>query len=317
MYNRPVARVGILGAGGMGAVHAHAWRQIPEVEILAHDPHGATRLEGVSDPGSVPALLDASEIVDVCLPTDLHEEATVAALEAGKHVFLEKPAARTLAQAERIAEAANAADRVLGVGLVVRLFPEYARASQTVRSGQIGKPAACRVRRGGSAPTGIDRWFRDPERSGGILLDLAIHDFDWLRWTFGEPKRVYARHVRAEEGEYALSTLTFASGLVAHVESTWLDPSGFRTAFEVCGSEGMLEYDSRRAPSLRWSMPGCTRTEHNYFPSEDPYRRQLETFLAATRGEGSPVAGIADAIAAQRICEGAIESAETGRVVEF
>lgn len=301
----------------MGAVHANAWSQIPGVEILAHDPHGATRLEGITDPGSVQALLDACEIVDVCLPTDLHEGAAVAALEAGKHVFLEKPAARTLAQAERIAEVAKSVDRVLGVGLVVRLFPEYARANQTVRSGQIGKPAACRMRRGGPAPSGIDRWFRDPQRSGGILLDLAIHDFDWLRWTFGEPKRIYARHVRVEEGEYALSTLTFASGMVAHVESTWLDPSGFRTAFEVCGSEGMLEYDSRRAPSLRWSVPGGVRSEQNHFPADDPYRRQLEAFLAATRGESSPVAGIEDAIAAQRICEAAIESAETGRVVEF
>jgi predicted dehydrogenase len=301
----------------MGWVHANAWTQIPGVEILAHDPHGATRLAGVPDPGSPAALLDACDIVDVCLPTDLHEEATIQALQAGKHVFLEKPAARTAAGAERIAEAARSAGRVLAVGLVVRVFPEYAQANRTVRSGQIGKPAACRMRRGGPAPSGVDRWFRDPARSGGILLDLAIHDFDWLRWTFGDPKRIYARHVRVEEGEHALSTLTFASGIVAHVESTWLDPAGFRTAFEVCGSDGMLEYDSRRSPSLRWSTSAGVSSEQCYLPSDDPYRRQLEAFLAATRGEGSPVATIEDAIAAQRICEAAIESAETGRVVEF
>src|SRR5688572_21354255 len=110
------------------------------------------------------------------------------------------------------------------------------------------------MRRGGGQPKGEGMWFRDYERSGGVLLDLAVHDFDWLRWTLGEISQVYSRSLGITRGsgpDYALTTLSFASGAVAHVESTWMDPSGFRVAVEVAGSEGIIEYDSRLTPSLR------------------------------------------------------------------
>ncbi|PMZ00384.1 gfo/Idh/MocA family oxidoreductase, partial [Pseudomonas sp. FW306-02-F02-AB] len=81
-----------------------------------------------------------------------------------------------------------------------------------------------------------------------------IHDFDWLRWTLGEVKSLYSRSVQARHGEgpdYCLTTLTFESGAIAHVESTWMDPSGFRTTFEVAGSAGLIQHDSRETSSLR------------------------------------------------------------------
>src|SRR5204863_4959008 len=143
-------------------------------------------------------------------------------------------------------DAAAKANVPLMPGQVVRFFAEYATGNRLVKEGKVGKPAAARTRRGGLAPMGSHGWFQDYQRSGGVLLDLAVHDFDWLRWTLGEVKHLYSRSVGvATDGgpDYALTVLTFESGAVAHVESTWMDPSGFRTAFEVCGSEGMIQFD--------------------------------------------------------------------------
>lgn len=312
-----MAKVGLIGAGGMGATHARLWRSIPGVELQFHDPAGETSVDGCKDPGSIDALIRFSDAVDICLPTDMHCEVAEAALKAGKHVFLEKPATRTSEQAEGLGVLARQVGKHLAVGMVVRSFPEYLRANQTIKAGTIGKPGAVRMRRGGSPPSGVYGWFRDPVRSGGILMDLAIHDFDWLAWTFGDPKRLFSKLVRNAQGEYALTTLTFASGVIAHVESSWMDPSGFRTAFEVCGSEGMLEFDSRNVSSLRWSTSTSSHQEQNFAANDDPYLRQLEAFHQAVLGEGEPLVSLEESLLALRMCEAANWSAESGRVYEF
>src|SRR5207247_11393300 len=95
-------------------------------------------------------------------------------------------------------------------------------------------------------------------------MDLAIHDYDWIRWTFGEVKQVFAQSLTFRdipELDYSLTTLTLESGALAHVEGTWADPGGFRVAFEISGSEGFIEHDSRLSQSLRTSVAGRSMTE--------------------------------------------------------
>ncbi|MFZ4507391.1 MAG: Gfo/Idh/MocA family protein [Fimbriimonas sp.] len=312
-------RVGILGAGGMGNVHARQYRKMADVDLRFFDPdpersetfRGRWEAESLA---SSSELIDWADVVDVCLPTDLHVDIGLAALGAGKATFIEKPLAGNLTDARRLVEAGGR----LGVGHVVRYFPEFAAGRATVVSGGIGTPAAARTRRGGTAPSGLGGWFMDHSRSGGVLIDLAIHDFDWLRWTLGEVKLLYSRSVGAKTGhgpDYALTTLTFESGAVAHVESTWMDPSGFRTAFEVAGSGGLIEFDSRTTPSLRTHTVGATATESNLSATDDPYYRQLRAFLdAITTGSELPVSGL-DGFAALSIALAARESAQTGKVV--
>lgn len=263
-------------------------------------------------------LLDWADVIDICLPTDVHADFAHKAIAADKPLFIEKPIARTLADAESIVEGAKKAGVPLMVGHVVRYFPEFALGRQMVLNGGVGKPAAIRTRRGGPPPKGSSGWFLDHSRSGGVLLDLAIHDFDWLQWTFGKVKFLYSKSLGSSTGkgpDYALTTLTFESGAVAHVEATWMDPGGFRTTFDVAGSEGLLEFDSRKTPALRTVTSENSAMEPSVAPHEDPYYLELDAFLTSVR-TGAPVAITGeDGIAALRISLAAMDSAKSGEVV--
>lgn len=203
---------------------------------------------------------------------------------------------------------------------VVRFFPEHAAAHRAIAKGAIGLPASVRLRRGGGAPKAD--WFLDSDLSGGILLDLAVHEFDWLLWTIGPAVSVTSRSVRRGDrkgdfkGDYALTTISFANGCVAHVESTWMDPSGFRATIEASGNKGMLEYDSRENPSLR-THTGQTANENLYASFDDPYFKQLRAFVSAARGEAEPAVTAQEGFDAVRLACAAIESADNGRTVRL
>jgi len=313
----------------MGNVHARHWRNVPGVEAAVFDVDAAKSAEvagrwSLGQKGSFEELLGWADLVDLCVPTPLHLDLSLKTIAAGRALMVEKPLAGTLEEATQIVSAAQKAGVPLSVGQVVRYFPEFRRCHELVMEGAIGTPAAARTRRGGGMPKGAGLWFSDHAQSGGVLVDLAIHDFDWLRWTLGEVKSVFARSVGAQRGsgpDYALTTLTFDSGAIAHVEATWMDPSGFRTAFEVCGSGGMIEWDSRNVPTLRAhrtnpdGTPIASAVEAPLDVADDPYRKQLEAFADAVReGREPPVTGF-DGMAAVSLAAAALESARTGRAV--
>ncbi len=316
-------KVGILGAGGMGNVHARQNKKMADVDVRFYDldeerSETFTKRWDIPAADSLDKLISASDVIDVCLPTDLHLEFGLKAISAGRALFVEKPVARTFEDAVKLAEAADKAGVVYQPGQVVRFFPEFANGNRLVSDGTVGTPGAARMRRGGLAPTGSDSWFMDHSRSGGVLLDLAIHDFDWLRWTLGEVTQLSSRSLgaRTRSGpDYALTTLSFKSGAIAHVESTWMDPSGFRTAFEVCGSKGMIEFDSRQTATLRAHFPIKSYYEAPLAPLDDPYYRQLTAFLNAVKTRSKPPVTGWDGAMAVGIALAALESAKTGAPV--
>jgi predicted dehydrogenase len=203
-------------------------------------------------------------------------------------------------------------------GQVVRYFADFATGHRLVKNGAVGTPAAARTRRGGLAPVGSKGWFQDHHRSGGVLLDLAVHDFDWLRWTLGEVKHLYARSVGIQAGsgpDYALTTITFESGAVAHVEATWMDPGGFRTTFEIAGSKGLIEHDSRQNVALKTTIEGKSFADGAISATDDPYFLELSGFLKAVTDKTTPPITGEDGALAVGIALAAIESAKTGQVV--
>lgn len=320
-----MTRVGIVGAGGMGNVHANHYGKMPDVELAVFDVDGE-KLSAFADRhsakplGTFDQLASWADVVDVCVPTDRHCEIALKAIAAGRATFVEKPMGLTVEECATMMDAASRAAVPLMPGHVLRFFAEYEAGHDAVANGSVGTPSAARTRRGGKAPMGHGGWFRDPARSGGVTLDLAIHDFDWLRWTLGEVERVYSQSVSARRpdlpgADYSLTTLTFESGAVAHVEATWMDPGGFRTTFEVCGSEGMIEYDSRSNAALRTHTESGSVLEGALLGSDDPYYRQLGGFLQAVRDGTTPPISPADGFMAVSIARAAIESAHTGRVV--
>ncbi len=129
-------------------------------------------------------------------------------------------------------------------------------------------------------------WFADFKRSGGVVLDLLVHDFDWLRWSLGRVTRVFARAVESgvPSADYALVTLRFQSGAIAHVEGSWARPSGFETCVEIAGTNGVLSYSSKESAPLNIEMKSMDADRAGLVISEtpsgqDPYYLELEHFI--------------------------------------
>lgn len=319
LHNDSMLRVGIVGAGRLSHVHVRHLSRLPGISFAVYDRHPGRAAELAAECGgvvvdSMTELLDRSDAIDIITPNDTHAEIAVTAIEAGKHVFIEKPLEVSTLAAKKILDAADQSSATITVGQVVRYFAMYRRAHDIVTSGGIGKPAAARMTRGGGMPGGEGGWFGDHSRSGGVFTDLAVHDFDWLLWTIGPVTEVYARSVGAKQGsgpDYGLATLTFENGCIAHVESTWMDPGEPRNAFEVCGSGGMVEFDSRTTPTIR----GGGKLDQNFMPDDDPFFQQLRVFVeCAKEGKPAPIS-VHDAYSALRVAEACVQSAKTGQPV--
>ena len=147
-------RIGIVGCGGMGNVHANKYLQMPEVELHSFDLDSARlaefcKLKGAKPSSTFEELLDKCEAIDICLPTPLHVSTVIQCLEAGKPTLCEKPLARTTEQCRTMIDVAQRTGTSLVPAHVVRFFPEFARAHSLIKAGEIGKPASIRLRRGG------------------------------------------------------------------------------------------------------------------------------------------------------------------------
>jgi len=315
--------IGIIGCGGMGKTHARQYRKMSDIELLAYDvvPQRLEEFQTETDAKtahSVQELIAKADVVDICVPTDLHYTLILEALSCGKPTICEKPLCRTVQQCEEIVHYTKKANIPLMPAQVVRFFPEFRRARELVQSDAIGTPAVIRTRRGGSYPLGAGEWFGDFNRSGGVILDLMIHDLDWIRWTFGKVKTIFADALTfsgIEKKDYALATLALESGAIAHVEATWADPAGFRVTFEVVGSKGLIEHDSRKTPTLRISTFEKLSTESPLASEDDPYYLELRAFLDAVKTGVAPPVSPEDGLIAVGLCEAAIQSARTRKPV--
>jgi predicted dehydrogenase len=294
-------RVGVVGPGYIGARHIEAWRHLG-VALHGYARSRSRRAEvaaaypEVTWQPSLPALLAAVDVVDVCTPTDTHAGLAVQAAAAGKHVICEKPFARTLDEADSmLAACANAAVQ-LHVAHVGRYAGAYAAAREAVAEGEVGTIRTLSLYRGGAAPAWAD-WFADPTRSGGVLLDLGIHDIDFARWVAGEVVDVTGELVGPGVGH---AVLTHAGGARSGITAEWGEIGRpFHTEFDIVGTEGAVRHDSN--------------ADHAHRPA-DPTVEMLAEFRAAIRGGPAPRVTVADARAALRIALAAADAALIGTV---
>ncbi len=320
-------RVGLVGAGFMGGVHLNAYAGIPEVEVVGvadarlDAAMAGAKLVGARPYASYEELVAAEdiEVVDVCLPTAFHKDLALRAAGEGRHVILEKPIARSIEDAQEILEAFSGDGPRLFVGHVVRFFPEYARIKAMVEAGDVGTVGVARTSRRSPFLRGWNDWYADWRQSGGVLVDLVIHDFDFLRWCFGEVERVYARGVMGREYnrlDYALTTLRFAGGPIAHVEGHWGFPAPFEYAIEVAGSKGFVTANSTEAAPLKLLQDaGSVGEAPDVAVGTNPYRAELEHFVRCVKTGEEPVVDGKDAREALRVSLAAIESIRTGEAV--
>jgi len=319
-------RIGILGAGKIGATHSSAYAKMPGVKVVgAWDAdvqraqklaaqHGAQVFERRAD------LLRAVDVADVCLPTMFHRENVLAAAAAGKPVICEKPLARTVADCDAVIAACAKAKVPLLVGHVVRFFPEYSALRESILKGDIGEPAVVHMRRVVCAPGGPGAWYWDFEKSGGCVFDTAIHDLDWLLWTFGRPQQVYGVGLRdaAKLQDFGLLTLTWANGLIAHLESSWCHDS-FSTSFEAAGSDGLIEFDTDDSVPLKVARIGGQGGGGKVIPesplAKSPYQVELEHFLEVIGGRAKPVVTAEEAREAVALANACLDAVAARQVV--
>lgn len=327
-------KVGIVGVGFMGTTHAAGWADTPAtiVGFTAETSREADALAKRYNAKVYPSLdemLPDVDVIDICSPTHLHHEMALKAAGTGKHIVCEKPLARTTKQAQEIVNACRQAGVQLLVAHVVRFFPEYALAHSAVMEGQIGKPGVIRLHRGSYRPKkAAGNWFLDEVKSGGILMDLMIHDYDYARWVAGDVESVTARRVTQRHPEapvdYGLVILSHRSGALSHIAGAWAyPPPTFRTHLEIAGDRGLIEFDSDgTAPIqnliLKTSGSDAPDVALPSSPvSESPYTTQIKEFYEALADGKAARISAMDGLVAVQIAEAALESAHTGQPVKL
>ena len=325
-------RVAIIGTGHMGKVHAEAWSQTDAHLTAFVGKRGAggdtlADAHGVRFATSLETVAHDIDVVDICVPTNLHAEFCLRAAAAAKHVICEKPLALTVGECQRMIQACRAAGVRLLVAHVLRFFPEYRMAREIAARGDIGQPAVLRLSRCTFRPRKADNWYVDPARSGGMILDLMVHDFDYARWVAGDVVRVFAKAARAADTsggiDHALAILTHRRGAISHLEGSWAyPPSTFLTRLEIAGAAGLIKCTSPATAAIEMLL----RTEGGPaqdvpLPSsplrESPYTTQLRAFHEALVRGTEPAVRAEDGAAAVQIACAAIESVRRGTPVEI
>ena len=332
-------RVALIGAGRIARVHAEAYRSVARGRIttcmdpvdeaarsLANDfgLSVAPDLETVLGDPDVDAVLIAS-------PNAVHADQAVAAIEAGKHVFCQKPIALTLEDADRVLAAAAGADRVVQFGFMLRFTPPIPDIAARVHGDQLGRIITSRASVFGWEPTGD--WFYDPAQGGGVILDTLVHFGDLVLWLFGP-----ARRVHTEGGAYVLEpakrmgsadnatvTVYHESGAVSDMYVTWTAGHG-NFSFEIYGTDGSAEMDLVHDQVSRVFIKphdgDADRTTGWSFPDlvwSYGYRGEQQHFVDRVLGlEDRPIAATpAEARAALALMLAAQRSLDEGRIVEL
>jgi myo-inositol 2-dehydrogenase / D-chiro-inositol 1-dehydrogenase len=328
-------RVGVIGVGRIGRMHAELLsRQVPGASVSAiHDPHEGTArdvgdLLGLPVVGDIEELLAAGDVdaVAICSSTDTHADLIVAAARAGKAIFCEKPVSLDLAEVDRALAAVQEAGVPFQIGFNRRFDPAHASVAQAVADGTVGDPHLVRITSRDPAPPPV-AYIRV---SGGLFLDMTIHDFDMARFVTGsEVVEVFARgavRVDPEIGEAgdvdtALVTLVHENGCLTAIDNSRRAAYGYDQRVEVFGPGGMAATENPLAHTgIVRTAAGTSAPALPYFYLEryiPSYLREWEAFVAAVgRGETPPVTA-ADARAPLVIGLAAWRSVREGRPVRL
>jgi len=328
-------RMGLIGAGRMGATFAHHLiNSIAEADLLAiADAHGKTAGEVAARYGvdstynDYYRLLERPDIdaVVIASPTNTHAEVIQAAAQAGKHIFCEKPLALTMEDCDAAIAAVKAAGVKLQLGFMRRFDAGYVAAKRKIEEGLIGKPVMFKST--GRDPKRTSLEFARRENSGGLIADMAAHDFDLGRWLMGsEVQRVYSEGgclVYPElqdvgDIDNAVVNLRFASGAIGNVDVSRNAVYGYDIRTEVLGSEGGLVISKiRQTPILVMTREGVTHDTVPYFMERfgEAYAAEIRDFVACILEDREPAVTARDGRAAAAIGIAATISFEEGRPV--
>ncbi len=348
-------RIGIIGCGTIGSVHADAYAKVKDAEVVALCDLLPERLKEKAERHHVAKtysdykklLADRSiDAVSVCVPNDFHAPIAIAALQAGKNVMLEKPMTLNQKLAKDIIRARDASGKQLQLGMVWRQTPEAEVVKQEIESGMLGEIYQIRVKliRRRGIP-GLGGWFTTKSRSGGGgLIDIAVHFLDLVMWESGhwDPTRVSAKvyskfgspikdyhYISMWAGppqpkgtfdvdDYAAGFVRFGKKCTLSFEVAWACNAEDECYVELIGDKGGVKVGSNSGTStIRTEVNGkIADIAVQYDPSRDRFAAELEKFVAAVRGKGKVPATAEEGLVAMRLLDAIYKSSSLDREVE-
>lgn len=309
--------VAVVGTGFWGRNHARVYKELAETELLAICDIDPDRAKTVANQFGVKSYTNAAKMlkntdikaVSICTwSTSLAREATKA-LDAGKHVLVEKPMATNVKQADKLIETAKQKRLHLMVGFLMRFIPGLQQIRKAVEDETIGEPVCATAKR-------VSQW---PERIGdvGVVKDTAIHDIDVMRYVFNEdPIAVYARIGSMRQGkfeDYAQIMLTFEGGKTAFIESNWLTPYKTRVLV-VTGSEAIMKLDYI---TQELTIENAKESVQPRYAMQEPLKLELQHFAKCIIDKQKPIVTGIDGLKALRIAEAALKSSSSGKTVKL
>ena len=336
--------IGIVGLGFMAAMHIRAYRQIDGANVAAICDLDPERLKGdfTEISGNIdsddPVKLDMSQVkayqdfdelladdsidaIDICTPTRTHLRMAKPALASGKHLICEKPLARTVAEAEELAAAAEEANGQFMVAMCLRFWPQWAWLKEAADSGRYGKVQAAHFQRIAEPPAWGQAIYFDGETSGGALFDLHVHDTDFVQHVFGRPKSVYSTGFSKVSGavDHVLTQYEVDCGAKVSAEGSWaMTPGwGFNMSYRCIFERATADYDIGRADEpLRLFEEG---KEKQVIECEgtDGYAGELAHFIDSIRSGQAPSVSAADGLSTVEICAAEEQSVQTGQAVKL
>jgi len=329
-------KAAVIGVGSMGRHHARVYTALPATTLVGVVDRDAERVHDIGATYGVPAYTDYREmleteqpdLVTVAVPTSLHETVASRALESGAHVLVEKPITATIEEAERLIDRADELDRKLMVGHIVRFDPSIQALKKHLDEGELGRIFQIVCRRVGPFPSRI--------RDVGVVVDLAPHDLDVMRYVSGdEPLRVYAetqQEIHTDHEDLLTALVHFRGGLTGMLEINWLTPTKVRDV-TVLGERGMFRvdsltkdlffYENAQANGEMWSalemLKGVSEGRMVRYPLQryEPLKAELEAFAKAVLDdEPVPVKG-QDGLQALRLALALVESGKRHQIIEI
>lgn len=245
-------KVGLIGCGFMGTMHANCYKNIDGVEIVALADLRKEKAEELAAGTKAVIYADGKDlidradvdIIDICLPTYLHSEYASLAMDKVKYVFVEKPVALTKKQGKQMLRKAKETGCNVQIGQVIRFWDEYVKLKEIIDANTYGKILNANFRRISPIPTwGWNDWLLKTELSGGAAQDLHIHDMDYVLSLFGKPNKINTmKNICGEQNSYICSLLGY-DDFVVTVEGTWALPGThpFEATFRVVFEKGVVE----------------------------------------------------------------------------
>jgi inositol 2-dehydrogenase len=327
-------KVGVVGVGRLGRVYVRDLAgRIPETTVVAVADTNRALAEQIAAEFDVPkAYGSAQDLIDdrdvdavvIVTPTHTHKEIVVAAAQSKKPTFCEKPPAISLAECAAMEEAVNKSGAFFQMGFMRRFDPGYAAAKEKITQGAIGKPVVFKSTSRDPFRPSLE--YANPVSSGGILVDMGIHDFDLARWFMGEVETVsavgavlaYPEMASISDNDNAIATLVFADGRLGVIDLTRNGVYGYDISTELLGDGGTVRVGYlRETPIFTMTKNSIAHDTVPYFMErfERAYTLQLQNFAQNVLQDRPPAIVISDGVEALRVALAATTACRTGQPV--